>query len=117
MLALVSIVAAVGFAKAREEAARPPRRSRPRPLVIAEPIYTGGLQGDWQDYGWAPRAQRSKGEPERLDLSEHGGWILAHPRLEGIYGGLVFRFRGDGLDAEASAGARRLHHASTSSRG
>ncbi len=94
----LSSIAAVAWAASREEAA-PPKPAEA--LVIAEPIYTGGLQGDWQDYGWAPRGKRAKGEPERLDLSEHGGWILAHPRLEGIYGGLVFRFRGEGLDAQA----------------
>lgn len=60
--------------------------------AIVEPIYEHGLKGQWQDHGWADHLPK-RGEAEVLALSNYGGWILANPRLTGIYGGLVFRFR------------------------
>jgi hypothetical protein len=71
---------------------RPPgARSAPTPAIAAR-IYDGELQGEWQDYGWAPRLPK-KGRAEHLDLSNYGGWILANRALEGPFGGLVLRFR------------------------
>ncbi|HEY3449725.1 MAG TPA: glycoside hydrolase family 44 protein [Myxococcales bacterium] len=56
-----------------------------------EVLYDGGLGDDWKDYGWAPRELGTG--PAQLDLSEHGGWIVAHPGLKGRFGALVFRYR------------------------
>lgn len=66
-------------------------RSAPTPKV-SEPIFSGGLQGDWQDHGWSEREPR-KGTAERLLMSSYGGWILSNSKLTGTFGGLVFRFR------------------------
>jgi hypothetical protein len=63
------------------------------PPAVAEPIFQGGLQADWQDHGWCDRQPRTRGDPERLLLSSYGGWILSNSKLRGIHGGLVFRFR------------------------
>jgi hypothetical protein len=59
---------------------------------VVEPIYAGGLQGDWQDYGWTNRDTAPKG-PERMELSGYGGWILVNTHLKTVFGGLVFRVR------------------------
>jgi hypothetical protein len=70
-------------------------------VTKAEPIFSakGGLAPGWQDIGWAPRTL-AKGSPASLDLSNRGGWIVAHPGLAGRYGWVSFRLR-----APASFGA------------
>ena len=60
--------------------------------AVAVPIFAAGLQGEWQDFGWAHHGARKAGA-EVLDLSGHAGWILAHRSLKGTFGGLVLRYR------------------------
>lgn len=60
---------------------------RPEPREIVEVVYDGALARGWRDYGWAPR-ELGKG-PARLDMSNYGGWIIAHPGLAGPLGDLV----------------------------
>ena len=72
----------------------PGTRVMPAPDV-AQWIFKGDLQNDWQDHGWADRKPRKSGEPERHQLGGYGGWILSHSgRLEGTFGGLVFKLKG-----------------------
>lgn len=59
------------------------------PREIALVVYDGALGEGWQDWGWAPR-ELGKG-PARIDMSNYGGWIIAHPGLTGRYGALVLR--------------------------
>lgn len=59
--------------------------------AVVEVVYKNGLGKGWQDYGWAPR-EIEKG-PARIDMSNYGGWIIAHPGLKGQFGSLVIRMR------------------------
>ena len=42
-----------------------------------------GLGEGWLDYGWS--ADVTAGEQVQLDLGNYGGWIVAHPDLNGIF--------------------------------
>jgi hypothetical protein len=65
---------------------------QPRHVEIVETIYDGGLKGDWQDWGWAPRNVKGTG-PATVRFDNWGGWILAKPGLSGDFGGVVFRVK------------------------
>ncbi|MCC6333298.1 MAG: glycoside hydrolase family 44 protein [Myxococcales bacterium] len=85
----------------------PPAAGKAPAPKVAQLIYDSGLQGAWEDFGWA-RRDRRLGGPERLDFSEHAGWILANRKLAGSFGGLVFRLRappahGDFLQVRADS--------------
>ena len=69
----------------------PGTRTTPSPAVV-EKLYGGGLQGGWEDYGWA-RRKLAAGGPAEIDFSGHGGWIVARPGFRGIVGDLTLRFR------------------------
>ncbi|MFL5308839.1 MAG: glycoside hydrolase family 44 protein, partial [Myxococcales bacterium] len=78
-------------------------------LPVSEPIFDSakGLAQGWWDHGWSPH-DLSAGKPASLDLSGFGGLILAHPGLQGWYGGLLFRYRapetsGDFLEVRLEA--------------
>ncbi len=80
--------------------------------VPVEPVFESGLAEGWKDYGWAPR-QLATGGPAQLDLSRHGGWIVAHPGLTGRFGGLVFRLKapaeyGDFLEVRVDSTGSRV---------
>lgn len=94
LLVLVAFGCRPNAAAQKPPAATAGKRSAATPQVVL-PVYDGGLVGDWQDYGWANRDKSGQklGGPERLDFSEHAGWIIANPKLKGAYGGLVFRLR------------------------
>jgi hypothetical protein len=75
---------------------------------LSEVAFAASLGPGWRDWGWAPR-ELAGGGPARLDLSHHGGWILARPNLSGRFGALAFRFRapasfGDFLEARVDSG-------------
>jgi hypothetical protein len=76
-----------------EPAVAAPRLDPSAPLPDPkEPLFALGLSPGWQDYGWAPHTLEA-GKPAQLDLSNFGGWIVAHPGLQGRFGGLRVRFR------------------------
>lgn len=70
-------------AGAREES--PPSEQR-------VPIYSGGLKGKWQDWGWARRTLE-KDQPAKLDLSEYGGWIVRSSEVPSGASAIAFRFK------------------------
>ena len=75
-----------------------------------EPIYEGGLQGHWEDQGWAPR-DTERGRPARINFAQLGGWRLANLRLSGQFTGLSLEVLapakfGDFLDVRLGASAR-----------
>src|SRR3970282_1756609 len=74
--------------------ARPPFR-RPPELKVVEWIFDGGRRGQWQDWGWAKRAD-VPGGAARVQMSDWGGWRLVRPGLAGSFGGLTFRFKAPG---------------------
>lgn len=90
-LALVSALGCHNNAAAGPALRPAGTRTLETPAVV-EPIFEAGLKGEWQDHGWADRGPRTNG-PERLLLSNYGGWILSNTHLAATYGGLVFRFR------------------------
>ena len=55
-------------------------------------IYAGGLKGQWQDWGWAPRTLE-KEQPAKLNLSNFGGWILKAKEPPSGASAVVFRFK------------------------
>lgn len=61
-------------------------------LEIIERIYARGLQGAWQDQGWAPR-DLGVGRPVMLDLSRGGGWIVSKEDGGPAFDVLRFRLR------------------------
>jgi hypothetical protein len=79
------------------------------PREIALTVYDGALGKGWRDWGWAPR-EIGKG-PARVDMSNHGGWIIAHPGLTGRFGALVLRIsapsiHGDFFEVSLASGRR-----------
>jgi hypothetical protein len=56
---------------------------------VAELIFDGGLKGQWQDWGWAPRSVQA-GQPAALHMGKYAGWILAHRGLTGSFSALSF---------------------------
>lgn len=99
----------------QQAAALPPvaaAATAPVAPVPVETLFEGGLREGWKDYGWAPR-QLATGGPAQLDLSRHGGWIVAHPGLSGRFGGLVFRLQapadwGDFLEVRVDSTGSRV---------
>ncbi|MFO0756274.1 MAG: glycoside hydrolase family 44 protein [Byssovorax sp.] len=92
-----------------EVASRP---SPPEPVVLHETIYDGGLASGWRDWGWAPRALGPG--PAALDLSNYGGWIIAHPGLTGRFGALSLRMLapatyGDFLEVRVDSDQQTLY--------
>ncbi len=67
-------------------------RSDSPPAEQRVPIYSGGLKGQWQDWGWAPRTL-AKEQPAKLDLSGFGGWILKAKEPPSGASAVVFRFK------------------------
>lgn len=64
----------------------------PEPADVAETAYDGKLGPGWYDFGWS---QRNVGEgPVRVNMSGWGGWIVAHPGLDGSFQSLAFQFKG-----------------------
>jgi hypothetical protein len=59
---------------------------------ITEPIFDGAMKQGWQDYGWTKRDLATKG-PAQLDFTNWGGWVAAHPELEGEYVSVRFRIK------------------------
>lgn len=55
-------------------------------------LYRGGLQGDWEDWGWAPR-ELNKGQPARVNFSGWGGWILGTRRAAPRFAALQFKIQ------------------------
>ena len=92
---LLVAVAACALLLAPGSHAQDATAAKPEPIFSAK----AGFAPGWQDIGWAPRTL-TKGAPASLDLSNRGGWIIAHPGLTGTYGWLSFRVR-----AAASFGA------------
>lgn len=87
----------------------PIARAPAAPSEIAHVVYDGALAEGWRDYGWAPR-DIGKG-PARVDMSNFGGWIIAHPRLTGRFGALSFRLSapaeyGDFLEVRLASNGR-----------
>jgi hypothetical protein len=72
-----------------EEAAPPTQRLR---APVVESIFDGGFSPKWKDLGWAPR-KVTPGRPASIDMSHHGGWILARSDLSGTFSGLAFKYR------------------------
>lgn len=62
-------------------------------LNVSEWIFDGGLKNGWEDWGWTKRDLGDAGGAAHLFFANYGGWILAHPGLQGSYGGLTFRYR------------------------
>lgn len=92
LLLLAPLAAFLSCARAGAEAPALAGQRKPlEPALAREVLYDGGLGDDWKDYGWAPRELGAG--PARLDLSDHGGWIVAKPGLKGRFGGLAFRYR------------------------
>jgi hypothetical protein len=91
-LARVFAIAGLAIASTDCRAERGPGERPLHPITFAETLYDGGLQGGWEDYGWAPRTL-SAGAPAEIDFSGHGGWILARPAFRARVGDLTFRFR------------------------
>jgi hypothetical protein len=57
-------------------------------------VYDGKLEPGWQDWGWG-KHDLSQGAA-RIDLSQHGGWILRNAELAGPFEALVFQMRAPG---------------------
>jgi hypothetical protein len=86
-------LAALGCREPEAPAAfKPSMRSAPPPRVVERIWGDGAPVGEWQDYGWAPRAAPIDGHT-RLVMTGNGGWILARKRLSGSFGGVVFHYR------------------------
>lgn len=47
-------------------------------LRLVEPVYDGGFQNGWEDWGWAPRDTKGDG-PAKVNFSDYGGFIVAKP--------------------------------------
>jgi hypothetical protein len=59
---------------------------------IEQPIFSGGLKNDWQDWGWADRKIAGPG-PAEINFANYGGWILHHDSISASFGALVFRVK------------------------
>ena len=111
----VSRVAALALARACVQGA--PSQADPGaatapagpPPQVVEWVYDGALQPRWFDFGYAPHGPPGPG-PQLLDLSGHGGWILATRTGEWEkLGDLVFSYQanasfGDFFDVKLDAG-------------
>jgi hypothetical protein len=78
--------------RAPELASARPAFQRPAELKVVEWIFDGGRKPEWQDWGWAKRAD-VPGGAARVQMSDWGGWRLVRPGLAGTFGGLTFRFK------------------------
>ena len=87
------VVAATLFACRPSHATEPPKHPPTGPFPEATTkLWNNGLGDGWEDWGWAPR-KLDAGQPARIDMGHHGGWILAHRNLAGRWGGLRIRYR------------------------
>ncbi len=59
---------------------------------VVEAIFDSGYRGEWVYFGWADQEPRTSG-PARLHMGGYGGWIINNAKLQGAYGGVVFRFK------------------------
>ncbi|MBS2031479.1 MAG: glycosyl hydrolase [Deltaproteobacteria bacterium] len=89
LLFAASAVLACRPTHANEPPKHPPAGPFPE---AATKIWDKGLADGWEDWGWAPRKLEA-GQPARLDMGHYGGWILAHRKLEGHWGGVRIRYR------------------------
>jgi hypothetical protein len=92
---LATIVALLGTSCSRtpagESAPAVAPIERPARIEAAAMIYDGALAAGVQDWGWGPH-ELGKGAA-RLNMTNHGGWILWKQGLSGPFGGVAFRLR------------------------
>lgn len=89
---ILALVASLGCKSAPPEALREPGARTERSPSVVESIFEGGLQRGWDEFAWRAGDQ-SDGGPKRIELTGERGWTLTNPKLRGVWGGLVFRFR------------------------
>lgn len=89
---ILALVASLGCRSTAPEALREPGTRTERAPVVVESIFEGGLQRGWDELTWTAD-DRIDGGPKRIELTGERGWTLTNPKLRGVWGGLVFRFR------------------------
>ena len=82
------------WASATGEGGHPlaPASARAANLVVVDEIFSGGFKGKWEDWGWAPR-DLAAGQPARLNMADHGGWLLGSHGGGGTFAALRFKMR------------------------
>jgi hypothetical protein len=64
-------------------------------LVVVDEVFARGLKGKWEDWGWAPR-DLAAGQPAKLNMTGHGGWLLGNHAGGGSFAALRFKMRAPG---------------------
>ncbi|HVQ28715.1 MAG TPA: glycoside hydrolase family 44 protein [Vicinamibacteria bacterium] len=96
-LVVLVVLAAAPVCRSRRAGAASspqPTAGQPEKLTVVQKVFdtASGLGAGWDYWGWAP-SQHGRGAPARVRFVDYGGWILAHPGLEGEMGGLLFRMQ------------------------